>query len=148
MTGCSTPWNYGSTSPVVATPDAVSVRLADAADKVGNALQSLASVEQTRTPAPLPPTMPAPDDGLKTPITVSWEGPIAPLLLRLANRAGYQYQQVGPVPGTPITVSINVVGKPILEILRDAGLQAGTKANLLVDSNRRLVELEYGPIPR
>jgi defect-in-organelle-trafficking protein DotD len=141
-----TPWSYDSPHPVVATPSPVAIRLADAADKAANALQSLAAVEQTRTPAPLPPITPVePHDELEKPMTVTWTGPASPLLLRLATRVGYQYEQIGTIPATPVTVTVNVVEQPILEILRDIGMQAGSRANLVVDANRHVVEFEYAP---
>jgi defect-in-organelle-trafficking protein DotD len=146
LAGCAddTPWSYDAPHPVVATPDSVAVRLADAADKASKSLQSLAAIEQERTPAALPPITPVnPQDDLTKPMSVAWTGPVAPLLQRLAIRVGYQYQQIGMPPTAPVTVSINVIERPVLEVLRDAGMQMGSRANLVVDSNRHVVELQY-----
>ncbi len=148
LCGCTddTPWSYDGPHPVVATPSSVSIKLADAAEKASTALQSLAAVEQARTPAPLPPATPSePHDELAKPMTVAWTGPASPLLLRLATRVGYRYEQIGTPPATPVDVTINVIEQPILEIMRDVGMQAGTRANLVVDGNRHVVELEYAP---
>jgi defect-in-organelle-trafficking protein DotD len=146
LAGCAddTPWSYDGPHPVVATPDSVSVRLADAADKASSSLQQLAAIEQARTPTPLPPVTPtAPHDELNQPMSVAWTGPVSPLLQRLALRVGYKFEQIGTPPTAPVTVSINVIEQPVLEVLRDAGLQMGSRANLVVDANRHVVELQY-----
>ena len=140
----SSPWSYDAPHPVVATPDSVSVRLADAADKASKSLQSLAAIEQARTPAPLPPITPTePHDDLERPMSVTWTGPAVPLLQRLALRVGYRFEQLGTPPTVPVSVTVNVIEQPVLEILRDTGLQMGSRANLVVDANRHVVELQY-----
>jgi defect-in-organelle-trafficking protein DotD len=133
---------------VVATPDSVAVKLADAADKAANALQSLSQVEQVRTPVPSAPPMPEATDGLQNKMSVDWTGPVEPLLSRLAARAGYTYKQMGWVPAIPMTVKVDVKNRPIYETLRDIGLQIGSRGSLLVDSNRQAIELNYGPVAR
>jgi defect-in-organelle-trafficking protein DotD len=130
---------------MVATPDSVTVRLADAADKAADALQSLSSVEQYRTPAPAPAIAPIPTDALASPLAVDWTGPIEPLLKRLAARTAYQYKTQGSPPAAPIDVTVNVADQPIIDTLRDIGLQAGSRANLTVDSNAHVIQLTYGP---
>jgi defect-in-organelle-trafficking protein DotD len=148
LTACSddTLWGYDTPHPAVATPDPVAVRLADAAQKTSSALASLAAVEQARTPSPAPPVTPTPADDLNKPITVAWTGPAAPLAERLAVRCGYKFRQIGVTPTVPPTVTVDVVEKPILEIFRDIGLQMGSRANLVIDANRHVVELEYASV--
>ena len=151
LAGCADdmPWSYDRAHPLVATPDPVAVRLADASDKAANALQSLAAIEQVRTPSPLPPITPVtPGDDLQKPMTVAWTGPVAPLALRLATRVGYRFQQIGTPPVVPVSVTVDVIEQPILEILRDIGLQMGTRANLVIDSNRHVIELEYATVAK
>ena len=63
----------------------------------------------------------------------------------LADRASYGFQIVGNAPPVPIIVSINVENKPVIEVLRNIGLQLGVRADVTVDSERRMVEVHYGP---
>lgn len=129
---------------LVATPDKVSMMLAQAADRASNALETLAAVEQTRTPsaniAPIPDAPPE----LRRAVTVNYVGPVAQITKLMADRAGYSFVTLGASPGVPIVVSINVENKPVIDILRSIGLQLGTRADVRVDSTRRTVELQYG----
>ncbi len=138
-------WGSDAAHPAVATPDPVAVRLADAAQKASSALQSLAAVEQARTPSPLPAVTPSGDD-LDKPITVAWNGPAAPLALRLATRVGYHFREIGTPPTVPATVTVDVIEQPVMDVLRDVGLQLGTRANLVIDANRKTVELQYATV--
>ena len=145
LSACSNalPWSYDTTHPVVATPDSVSVRLADAADKAAASLQSLAAIQQAQTPAPLPPATPADaHDELNRTMTVAWSGPAAPLLQRLATHVGYRFEQIGGTPTSPQIVTIQVIEQPIIEIMRDVGLQMGSKGTVVVDAKRHVVELD------
>lgn len=138
------PWLPATPSPrVIATPDPISLRLAEAAERASTALDQLASIEQVRTPgADLAPIVNA-SPGMRQPITLSWVGPVEPIAQRLAERARYSFGAIGNSPPTPVIVNLNVEQVPIIEVLRDIGLQVGTRATVLVDSRRQRVELRY-----
>lgn len=145
LAACS-PNNIGSRNPqVAAVPDKVSMMLADAADRSANALQTLASIEQSRSPGvAVAPITGAPPE-LKRAITINWVGPVEPIAKTLADRAGYGFQTVGEAPPVPIVVSIDVENKPVIEVLRNIGLQLGVRADVRVDGNGRMVEIHYAP---
>lgn len=131
---------------VVTTPDTVSLMLAEAADKASNALEELAAIEQSRSPAvAVQPIHNAPPE-LTRAMTITWIGPVEQLLKKLADRASYTYIAVGDKPPSPLVVSIDVENKPVIDILRDAGLQLGVRGDVKVDSTRRMVELHYAPV--
>lgn len=138
--------NIGSRDPQVATvPDKVSLMLAEAADRSSAALQTLAAIEQARTPdVAVAPIASAPIE-LKRAVTTSWVGPVEPVVKMLADRASYGFQTVGNPPPVPIIVSIAVENKPVIEVLRSIGLQLGVRADVTVDSERQIVEVHYGP---
>jgi defect-in-organelle-trafficking protein DotD len=131
---------------LVATPDPIGLRLASAVDKASSALQTLASVEQARNPGAAIQSVPYAPQELRRSMTLDWNGPIEPVLQRLADRAGYQIQVNGDTPPAPVVVSLRAKQKPVIELLRDIGLQAGSRADVVVDSERRIVELNYAPI--
>ncbi|MCD8571669.1 MAG: DotD/TraH family lipoprotein, partial [Alphaproteobacteria bacterium] len=60
-------------------------------------------------------------------------------------KAGYQFQTVGDKPGTPVVVTINAVNQPVIEVLRDIGLQLGQRGDVRVDGSARIVEIHYPP---
>lgn len=143
LAGCT---QYKVDQQLVAEPDPVALRLSAAVDKASAALQTLASVEQARNPGAslqMPPNAPV---ELRRTISVDWTGPIEPITRTLADRAGYQIQINGNRPSVPVVVSLVAHEKSVVEVLRDIGLQAGQRADVVVDPERRLVELNYAPI--
>ncbi|HEY1096380.1 MAG TPA: DotD/TraH family lipoprotein [Alphaproteobacteria bacterium] len=132
---------------LVAEPDPIVARLAAAADRAANALDTLASVENTRTPVEVPPLAAA--DGtpieLRRAITVDWVGPVEPLAEQLADRASYRFQLSGQKPSVPMVVVLRVRNEPLIDVLRDLGLQLNNRATLRVDPSTQTIEIVYGP---
>lgn len=131
---------------VVANPDKVSLMLAEAADKASTALQTLAAVEQSRSPAvAVEPIHNAPPELMRA-MTITWYGPAEELIKKLADRASYTYLAVGDKPPVPLTVNLDIENQPVIDTLRDVGLQLGVRADVKVDSTRRMIELHYAPV--
>jgi defect-in-organelle-trafficking protein DotD len=130
---------------IVASPDKVSLMLVEAADKTSTAMQTLAAVEAARTPdIAVGGTGNAPAE-LRRAMTLAWTGPVEPVARRLAERASYGFMVLGAPPPVPPVVALDVENRPVIDILRDIGLQLGSRADIRVDSNRRMVELQYAP---
>ena len=148
LVGCESVDRFSNNSPqMVAEPDKVSAMLADAADRASTALQTLASVEYARTPGvAVNPVGDAPAE-LRRAISVNWVGPAEPITKTLADRAGYTFRVVGVAPPTPIVISLDVENTPVIEVLRDIGLQLGLRADVRVDAARQLIEIHYPPTP-
>jgi defect-in-organelle-trafficking protein DotD len=138
-----TPPPYG---PAVATePDIVSVKLAQAADKASKALDSIANIEQQKNPsvAPLPVDYANASPNILQPVSLRWSGPIEQVTRILAERAGMRFHVLGRSPEVPLVVNVDAYQEPILHVLRDVGLQAGTRADLSVNQNEGVVEVRY-----
>lgn len=146
VTACSGIEKHSNDAPqIVAAPDSVSAMLADAADRASDALQTLAAIESERTPAPnISPVGDAPTE-LRRAITVNWVGPVEPITKTLADRASYKFLTIGPAPTIPIVVSLDVENRPVIDVLRDIGLQLGVRGDIKVDSNRGVIEIHYPP---
>lgn len=146
LAACDSTTHHSNKHPqLVAEPDKVSAMLADAADKASNALQTLAAVENSRTPAPdVNPVGNAPAE-LRRAITVNWVGPVEPITKSLADRAGYSFAVIGSQPNIPVVVSIDVENRPLIDVLRDLGLQLGGRGDIKVDASRGLIEVHYPP---
>jgi defect-in-organelle-trafficking protein DotD len=142
LAGCQNP----TVTPVATEPDIVTVKLAQAADKASNALDSIAGIEQQRSPAtpPLEDYTGAPPN-LMQPVSIRWSGGIEPVTKTLAERAGLRFRVKGNVPPIPLTVNVDAYQQPILHVLHDIGLQAGHRADLAVDGASGVVELRYAP---
>lgn len=131
---------------VVASPDKVSLMLAEAADKASNSLETLAAIEQSRSPGvAVQPIHNAPDE-LNRAMTLTWVGPPEQVLRKLADRASYNFVTLGNRPPVPLVVNVDVQNMPVIEILRDIGLQLGVRADVKVDSTRQIIELHYAPV--
>jgi defect in organelle trafficking protein DotD len=147
LTGCSAPArNFSDAHPqMVASPDSVSAMLAEAADRASLSLEKLAAVEYSRAPnASIAPAGDAPAE-LKRAVTVNWVGPVEPIAKTMAERAGYNFLPIGSPPPVPVVVSIDAENRPVIDVLRDIGLQLGVRGDVKVDSSQRIVELHYPP---
>lgn len=149
LTGCSSSdhsetFSVGSPQ-IVASPDSVSMMLAESADRASSALETLAAVEQARTPATsMSPLGDVPQE-LRRTITVNWVGPIEPIAKTLADRAGYGFLVLGSEPAVPVVVSIDEENSRVVDVLRDVGLQLGKRGDVKVDARSRMVEIYYAP---
>lgn len=142
VAACSPPVNKPQ---IAASPDKVSAMLADAADRASTALETLAAVEQARSPGvAVGPIENAPPELMRA-ITVNWVGPVEPITKTMADRAGYTFQTIGNPPPVPVVVSVDVENKPVIDVLRSIGLQLGMRADVKVDANNHLVEIDYAP---
>ncbi len=140
LSGCELP------PPVVIPQNPVESRLADAAGKASDALQKLAAIEQARSGmAAEAPVMDAPPE-LMQQVSLAWVGPVEPVVRRLAERIGYGFNVLGAVPPVPVVVDINANRRPVIHVFRDIGLQAGVRADLTIDAQNHVVELQYAPV--
>ncbi len=141
--------------PATVRPDPAEMRLAEAAARAEAALTALARIESARTPraearapgrSPVPGSSPALEDvpaALRRAVTLDWIGPVETLAEALAQRAGYRFVATGSMPIRPVMVTVRAAGTPLIEVLRDAGLQAGAAATLVVDAGNRTVRLDW-----
>jgi defect-in-organelle-trafficking protein DotD len=146
MVGChKTPTDTLKKPPMNAPSDDASVRLVEAASSVSNSLNELAQIEAAST-APGATGKPLPESesyALQSKASVDWSGPIEPLLQRIAKISGFQLRILGKEPPIPVLVSLSAKNVTLAQMLRDAALQAGNKADVLVYSSSRIIELRY-----
>lgn len=143
LAGCAVPKREAQ---VVSSPDKVSLMLAEAADKASNSLETLAAIEQQKSPGvAVQPIHNAPEE-LARAITITWVGPPEQIMRKLADRASYDFIALGNRPPVPLVINVDVQNQPVIEVLRDIGLQLGVRGDVKVDSERKIIELHYAPI--
>ncbi|MDE2030420.1 MAG: DotD/TraH family lipoprotein [Alphaproteobacteria bacterium] len=151
LAGCSS-WDqaFSPSEPppvenVATQPDIVSVKIAEAAAKASKALDEIAHIDREAHPdiPPMKTDYASAGPNLMQPVSVRWSGPIEQIARTLAERAGMRFHVKGREPPTPLIVNVNAYQEPILHILRDIGLQAGTRADLSIDQNEGVVEVRY-----
>jgi defect-in-organelle-trafficking protein DotD len=128
---------------IVTSPDSVTVRLAEAADRASRSLETLAAVEQTRNPNVAIASIPNAPQELRRTMSLDWFGPVEQVTQTVAARAGYTFKVFGNTPPAPVIVTVKAQNRQLIDLLRDIGLQVGTMANLKVDARSRVVELYY-----
>jgi defect in organelle trafficking protein DotD len=152
LIGCSdlqSSWDSSSSTPsekaIATEPDIVTVKLAQAADKASKALDTIANIEQQKNPTvpPVQTDYASASPGMMRPVSLRWSGPVEKVTRMLAERAGMRFRVSGRAPEVPLVVNIDAYQQPILHVLRDIGLQAGTRADLSIDQNEGVVEVRY-----
>ena len=147
LAGCAWLEAPPSAEPV-ATPRPAGVaelRLTDAALRAERALTTLQRIRSADDPD-LGGTVPRiVEPELLERVTLEWVGPLSSLLESLAEKAGYGFVVGGPRPVVPLVVSVSVDDEALIFVLRDAGLQAGSGALVVVDAARREVRLDWAP---
>jgi len=141
--------------PPAAHPDAAEARLADAAVRAEAALSALARIEAAQATPPnaerpvsssLPGSSPVPAEvppELRRPVTLDWIGPLEALAETLARYAGYRFVVAGAAPVRPVMAAVTAEETPLIEVLRDIGLQAGSAATLVVNASDGTVRLDW-----
>jgi defect-in-organelle-trafficking protein DotD len=138
-----------STTPVATEPDLVSTRIAQAAEKAAKALDTISGIEQVRSPiAPQEDDYASAPPSLTQTITVKWAGPVEQMLQTLATRAGLRFRASGPRPPVALTIAVDAYQKPMIEVLKDIGLQAGRRADVRVDPTGSVIEIRYAAVDR
>ena len=135
-------------------PDPAEVLLAEAASRAEAALTALARIRGAEAPpppgiptevsgrSPVPGSSPVPPE-LRRPVTLDWTGPVETLAGTLARHAGYRFAMAGVPPVRPAMVAVTAEDTPLIEVLRNAGVQAGAAATLVVDAGRRTIRLDW-----
>ena len=143
LAGCVSWTPEAPTTVAPVRTDPVEIRLVEAVERAERALASLArTVPATDPEARLPDARSVPA-ALRTPVTLDWTGPVEALAGELARRAGYRFAEAGRPPARPLIVSVEADAQPLIAVLRDAGLRAGSAATLTVDAANRTVLLDW-----
>lgn len=140
LTSACSAMDHGGTVKDVETEDPAVLRLVEAATRAEGALLSLAHDREGGEMNVSPPRV-VPEELLQK-VHVDWIGPLEPLAADMAERAGYRFAESGPPPVRPLMVTIHARGVPLVLVLRDAGLQAGDSARLVVDARAREIRVE------
>ena len=119
-------------------------KLSETAASVSRSLAELAEIERATHPhakilSPVDPDM----IGMGQLASIDWNGPIAPLVKKIAEASKYKLNILGTPPGIPVLVSITAKDTPLSDVLRDANFQCGNKANVVVYPASRIIELRY-----
>ncbi|OGT63680.1 MAG: LuxR family transcriptional regulator [Gammaproteobacteria bacterium RIFCSPHIGHO2_12_FULL_45_9] len=119
-------------------------QVAEAATAVGQSLQELSAVQMTVHP---PQKLQKPFNphviGMDKMASVSWTGPVQPLLQQIADASHYKLRVLGKHPSIPVLVSLDVHNEALADILRDVTYQVVMKSDIAIYPESRTLELRY-----
>ncbi|MCY3878944.1 MAG: DotD/TraH family lipoprotein [Rhodobacteraceae bacterium] len=121
---------------------AIDAIIAEAAAQSASASEAVAMVEKHAAGLQQVPDMPGPD--ATDPVRIDWQGPVEPLLDRLAAHMNYQWRSAGQPPANPVIVTVAAFnGAPLHAIPKlDAALYG--HATIRAVPSRRMLVLDYG----
>ena len=126
-------------------PDPAIPALVKAADSVQDAWARLASVEGARYPRAAAievPAHPAPA-GLDRRVSLDWTGPALPAIAKLVAMSPYKLSVLGAIPPMTPIITLHAKNETLFALLREAGYQMGTLADVWVDVSRRTVTVQF-----
>lgn len=114
------------------------------AKSIERSLGTLAAAQQSKSP-PLIQTGPlvTPEGGMGGRVNIDWTGPVAHLLQRVADLTDYRLRVLGKEPAIPVLVSISAKQAVVAEVVQNAALQVGQRAQIVVFPHEKIMELRY-----
>lgn len=82
--------------------------------------------------------------GMETMVTMPWQGTLEQAVSKLCGLSGFEVKFVGKAPVLPILVQIGREPASVSDHMRNIGIQAGSRADLVVDAKLKIVEVRYG----
>lgn len=144
LNACSLSKNKISSSVATPSNSEIEKQLLDVAYSVERSLALLAMSQEEKSPSVLNTTpLITPEGGMGGTADIDWTGPIEPLLHKLASMTNYKVKSFGSAPAIPIIVSITQNKSVIADILKNASLQAGNKAHIMVFPANKVIEIRY-----
>lgn len=81
--------------------------------------------------------------GMEAIVTMPWQGTAEQAVSKLAGFSGYEVKFMGKPPVIPILVQIGRDPATVSDHMRNVGIQAGNRADIIVDPKQRIVEVRY-----
>ena len=136
--------NYVNDNAAVSDNDpAAQAQIADAANSVDRSLSQMSAIDiathpKTRLGKPMRVR-----DGLARYASITWYGPVAPVLYTIAKKAGYHVSVIGSKPAIAVLVNVSARNQSLSEILRNVSYQVHAKARIAIYPSRKIIELRY-----
>ncbi len=143
ISGCATTQQVGTGSN---EQDPAYQMLLKSAHNIEQSLTLLSEAEQFEKMKqnPTQPRIHKQIRGMEQMVTMPWRATLEPAVTKLASYSGFQVKFVGKPPVTAIFVQIGNAAATVSDHLRNIGIQAGNRADIIVDPNQKVVEVRYG----
>jgi defect-in-organelle-trafficking protein DotD len=136
--------HYINNNPTKMLDSEIGNQLSISARSIEKSLATLAATEEINN-IPVLNTAPliTPEGGMGGTADIDWTGPIEPLLEKITQMTDYKLKIMGNPSSIPIIISITQSKAIIADILKNASLQAGKRANIVVFPASKILELRY-----
>lgn len=126
----------------------VNAQLAEAASSVSYSLNKMAQIELANTPKS---AFDKSDklqniNGMSNIASLDWNGPVEPILRKIARSGKHKYRTLGKSPAIPVIVDIHMKNVPLADILRNVTYQTAGKARITYLEKEDTIELRYQDI--
>ncbi|MBT4884662.1 MAG: DotD/TraH family lipoprotein, partial [Legionellales bacterium] len=103
----------------------VNAQLAESAASVSNSLNKLAQIEMAATPESKFNKESAFNkvSGMNEISSIDWNGPIDPIVTKIAKAGKHKYRTLGKAPSIPVIVDLHMKNVPLADILRNITYQ-------------------------
>lgn len=136
-----------NSAPLNAGDRNAQAQVASAATSVSGSLEELSAIDMANTSStnqhkighPFNPRI----TGMTELASIDWNGPVEPILNKIASAAGYRLRVIGVAPPIPVLVIVNEQNQPLADILRNVMYQTHNKAAIKVYPKSRVIELRY-----
>lgn len=135
-----------NSAPVSSVDRNAQAEVASAANSTSSSLQELAAMKMATQPKDkLARPIDARATGMTALASIDWDGPVKPIVEKLAGVSGYSVRVLGDAPAVPVLVVVNKENATVADILRDVTYQVENKATIKVYPKSRVIELRYLP---
>ena len=136
-------------APVQARDTNAQAEVAEAATDSSGSLEELSAIDLANSsPAArnaIQPPWNAAAIGMTQLASVDWNGPVEPILVKIAAATGYRLRVLGIQPPIPVLVIVNAENQMLADILRNVMYQVHNKASIKVYPRTHVLELRYFP---
>lgn len=142
ISGCASEPKVEAPAP---QQDQALLMLQKTAHSIQQSLNQLAEAEQYEKMRQKPnePRIRKQIQGMEAAVTMPWSGTIEQAVSKLAGFSGYEVKFMGRPPIIPILVQIGREPATVSDHLRNMGIQAGSRADLVIDPKQKVVEVRY-----
>lgn len=131
-------------APLQATDVNAQSQLAESATSVSQSLNQLSAMSiATHPKTKLPVPYNAKTIHMSQVTSIDWNGPLQPILRKIAQASNYKLRILGQKPPIPIIISLSMHNQPLASILRNVMFQAQEKARIKLYPSPRIIELRY-----
>ena len=133
-----------NSAPLNATDSNSQSQLAEASTSVSQSLQQLSEIDSAVHPnakigSPANPKA----IGMAKTASINWNGPVEPIVKKIASASGYRVRVLGSTPAVPVMVSVDANNETLASILRNVKYQVVNQAAIVTYPSSRTIELRY-----